>query len=93
MERFQFNFLVFLVASMAIIQLSVAGGEGSVPIKACPSACSVRCSATHYRKRCMKICIDCCGKCLCVPSRTIGHKDECPCYIDMKTKDGKPKCP
>ncbi|KAI3694380.1 hypothetical protein L1987_77345 [Smallanthus sonchifolius] len=93
MRRFQFNFLTFLVAYMAIIQLSTAGREGSVPVQKCPPACSVRCSATHHPGECMDVCQDCCRKCLCVPSGTIGNKDECPCYRDMKTKYGQPKCP
>ncbi|CAH1431920.1 unnamed protein product [Lactuca virosa] len=94
MGRVQLNFLVFVVvASMTVIELSIAGGEGSVPIEQCPSACSIRCSATHHRSHCMDVCVDCCGKCLCVPSGTIGNKDECPCYRDLKTKDGQPKCP
>ncbi|KAI3782882.1 hypothetical protein L2E82_12940 [Cichorium intybus] len=87
MGRFQLNFLVFLVGSMSIIELSIAGGEE------CPSACSIRCSATHHRSHCMDVCQDCCGKCLCVPSGTIGNKDECPCYRDLKTQEGLPKCP
>ncbi|CAH1431921.1 unnamed protein product [Lactuca virosa] len=94
MGRVQLNFLVFfVVASMTVIELSIAGGEGSVPIEQCPSACSIRCSATHHRSHCMDVCVDCCGKCLCVPSGTLGNKNECPCYRDLKTKEGQPKCP
>nr|KAJ0191830.1 hypothetical protein LSAT_V11C800424480 [Lactuca sativa] len=59
----------------------------------CPSTCSVRCSATHHRSQCMDVCVDCCGKGLCAPSGTLGNKDECPCYRDLKTKYGEPKCP
>ncbi|KAK1259547.1 Gibberellin-regulated protein 12 [Acorus gramineus] len=33
------------------------------------------------------------GMCHCVPSGTYGHKEECPCYNNMKTKEGKPKYP
>ncbi|MFS7945534.1 putative gibberellin regulated protein [Helianthus anomalus] len=83
MGRFQIYFFVFLVASFAIMQLSTVK---------CPSACSVRCSATHHPGNCMDVCIDCCGKCLCVPSGTFGNKDECPCYRDRLTQDGLPKC-
>ncbi|XP_024964893.1 peamaclein-like [Cynara cardunculus var. scolymus] len=93
MAKFRFSFIVFIIAFMAIVEISIAGGEGSVPIGECPSACGVRCSATHHPGECMDVCIDCCGKCLCVPSGTLGNKDECPCYRDMKTKKGLPKCP
>ncbi|KAL7587538.1 hypothetical protein Lser_V15G38951 [Lactuca serriola] len=94
MRRVKLNFLVFLiVTSMAVIEISIVGGEGSVPIEQCPSACSVRCSATHHHSHCMDVCIDCCGKCLCVLSGTLGNKDECSCYRDLKTKYGQPKCP
>ncbi|KAJ0938719.1 putative gibberellin regulated protein [Helianthus annuus] len=93
MGRFQIFFFVFLVASLAIMQLSTAGEEGSVPVEECPSACSVRCSATHHPGNCMDVCIRCCEKCLCVPSGTFGNKDECPCYRDRLTQDGLPKCP
>nr|XP_043618660.1 peamaclein-like [Erigeron canadensis] len=93
MKRFQYHLLLFLVASMAILKFSIAGSEGSVPVEECPAACSVRCSATHHPGNCMDVCIDCCSKCLCVPSGTSGNKDECPCYRDRKTQEGTPKCP
>ncbi|XP_076883245.1 peamaclein-like [Bidens hawaiensis] len=93
MAGFQLNFIVFFVASMTIIQLSTAGGEGSVSIQNCSGACAYRCSATHHRGNCIDTCNDCCGKCLCVPSGTYGNKDECPCYRDMRTQEGQPKCP
>ncbi|GKE58820.1 putative gibberellin regulated protein [Tanacetum coccineum] len=93
MGRFQLSFILFLVASMAIIVHCIAGDEGSVPVEQCHDACSVRCSATHHVGQCMDVCQDCCGKCLCVPSGTLGNKDECPCYRDMTTQEGKPKCP
>ncbi|KAI7735699.1 hypothetical protein M8C21_032259 [Ambrosia artemisiifolia] len=70
-----------------------AGGEGSLSVEECPSACSDRCFATHHPGECIDVCQDCCGKCLCVPSGTFGNKDECPCYRDMLTKYGEPKCP
>ncbi|RHN55194.1 putative gibberellin regulated protein [Medicago truncatula] len=59
----------------------------------CAGACDVRCSATMYKKACLTYCNYCCAKCLCVPSGTYGHKEECPCYANMRTKRGGPKCP
>ncbi|CAN6283679.1 unnamed protein product [Urochloa humidicola] len=70
-----------------------AGAEGSVPIEQCPNKCDYRCSATSHRKPCLFFCNYCCQKCLCVPSGTYGHKEECPCYNNIKNKEGGPKCP
>ncbi|XP_056689377.1 gibberellin-regulated protein 12-like [Spinacia oleracea] len=91
---FQSFVLMLLLSSLLIqIEVSFAGGEGSVKPKDCPWACNNRCSKTHYRKACLMICNKCCLKCHCVPSGTYGHKEECPCYDHMKTKRGSPKCP
>ncbi|KAG2550014.1 hypothetical protein PVAP13_9KG281600 [Panicum virgatum] len=70
-----------------------AGAEGSIPIEQCPDKCDYRCSATSHRKPCLFFCNYCCQKCLCVPSGTYGNKEECPCYDNMKNKEGGPKCP
>ncbi|KAG0549961.1 hypothetical protein BDA96_01G298800 [Sorghum bicolor] len=59
----------------------------------CPDKCGYRCSATSHRKPCLFFCNYCCQKCLCVPSGTYGNKEECPCYDNLKTKEGGPKCP
>nr|UQE86411.1 GASA protein [Gossypium barbadense] len=59
----------------------------------CPKACEYRCSKTHHRKPCLFFCNYCCQRCLCVPSRFYGNREECPCYNNIKTKEGKNKCP
>ncbi|KAK8445283.1 hypothetical protein SEVIR_9G301200v4 [Setaria viridis] len=59
----------------------------------CPDKCDYRCSATSHKKPCLFFCNYCCQKCLCVPSGTYGNKEECPCYNNMKNKEGGPKCP
>ncbi|KAL5148699.1 Protein GAST1 [Glycine soja] len=70
------------------------GGEGSLTPQECPGACDYRCSkADRTKKACLNFCNMCCAKCLCVPSGTYGHKEECPCYNNWKTKRGTPKCP
>ncbi|ESQ33063.1 hypothetical protein EUTSA_v10005321mg [Eutrema salsugineum] len=69
------------------------GGEGSLHIEDCPKACNYRCSATSHKSACLMYCNLCCEKCLCVPSGTYGHKEECPCYNNWKTHEGGPKCP
>ncbi|XP_077229492.1 gibberellin-regulated protein 12-like isoform X2 [Tasmannia lanceolata] len=86
------SFLLFL-ALVLLVELSNEGGPGSVQAKDCPNKCAYRCSATSHKKPCMFYCIKCCTECLCVPSGTYGHREECPCYNQWKTKEGKPKCP
>ncbi|KAK1259553.1 Gibberellin-regulated protein 12 [Acorus gramineus] len=105
MARFFFAILLF-VGLMFVLDLSQAektndgevvfwplGGEGPVTPEECSSKCDYRCSATSHKKPCKFFCNYCCVRCHCVPSGTYGHKEECPCYNDMKTKEGKPKCP
>ncbi|XP_041004063.1 gibberellin-regulated protein 12-like [Juglans microcarpa x Juglans regia] len=71
---------------------AMAGIRDDIAIP-CPRACNYRCSKTHHRKPCLFFCNKCCQKCLCVPSGTYGNKEECPCYNNWKTKEGRPKCP
>ncbi|KAI6688010.1 hypothetical protein NL676_024838 [Syzygium grande] len=59
----------------------------------CDSKCAGRCSKAGRMDRCLEYCGICCEKCQCVPSGTYGHKDECPCYRDMRNSKGQPKCP
>ncbi|KAL7263918.1 hypothetical protein ACSBR1_001968 [Camellia fascicularis] len=89
-SRLQFVFLFFLAASMSTIQVSL---YMNVMFVECPTACAKRCSATSHLNNCLMFCNLCCKKCLCVPSGTYGHKEECPCYNNWKTKKGGPKCP
>ncbi|KAL9248343.1 hypothetical protein vseg_021675 [Gypsophila vaccaria] len=67
--------------------------EGSLQPQECGPRCTMRCSATQYKKACMSFCQKCCAKCLCVPPGTYGNKQLCPCYNSWKTKRGGPKCP
>ncbi|CAN0875446.1 Protein RSI-1 [Linum grandiflorum] len=86
--------VIFLLAIMAFaIEVSHAGKEGSLRKEQCSGACDYRCSKTHHKKPCLFFCNKCCQTCLCVPSGTYGNKEECPCYNNWKTKEGKPKCP
>ncbi|KAJ7961614.1 Gibberellin-regulated family protein [Quillaja saponaria] len=84
---------VFMLVMAFAIQLSYAGREGSLRPEECPKACDYRCSKTQHKNPCLEYCNQCCAKCLCVPSGTYGHKEECPCYNNWKTKEGGPKCP
>ncbi|XP_042489914.1 gibberellin-regulated protein 12-like [Macadamia integrifolia] len=92
MARFSclpYAFLLMIVMSF-LMAVAIAG---NVRLQDCPKACGYRCSATSHKKPCLFYCNKCCKKCLCVPSGTYGHKEECPCYNNWKTKEGKPKCP
>ncbi|XP_045812812.1 gibberellin-regulated protein 12-like [Trifolium pratense] len=92
MARFVYAFFLMLVITF-VIQDVYGGGEGSLRPEQCAGACDYRCSKTQYHKACITYCNICCEKCLCVPSGTYGHKEECPCYDHWKTKRGTPKCP
>ncbi|XP_026382674.1 gibberellin-regulated protein 12-like [Papaver somniferum] len=89
------SYVFVFTAFFFFVQLSFGenGGEGSLRPQECASACQQRCSATSHKKPCLLYCNKCCNKCLCVPSGTYGHKEECPCYNNLKTQEGKPKCP
>jgi hypothetical protein len=63
------------------------------PRAECKPKCDYRCSNTKYRKPCLFFCNKCCRTCLCVPSAFYGHREECACYNDWKTKEGGHKCP
>ncbi|CAF2082453.1 unnamed protein product [Brassica rapa] len=79
---FSFNWIMYDVAC------STSWGT------ACGGKCNVRCSKASQHDLCIKDCNICCQKCNgCVPSGTFGHRDECPCYRDMKNSKGGPKCP
>ncbi|XP_044474664.1 peamaclein-like [Mangifera indica] len=83
-------FVLFLVLSLVLTSFFEVSMAGSA---FCDSKCAVRCSKAGRKDRCLKYCGICCEKCKCVPSGTYDHKDECPCYRDMKNSKGKPKCP
>ncbi|ESQ47946.1 hypothetical protein EUTSA_v10022254mg, partial [Eutrema salsugineum] len=59
----------------------------------CGSRCRERCAKAGFQDRCIKYCGICCRECKCVPSGTFGNKHQCPCYRDMLSSKGKPKCP
>ncbi|CAL1354411.1 unnamed protein product [Linum trigynum] len=86
--------VLLLVLAMAFAaQLTHGDRGGSLRPYQCAGACSYRCSKTHHRKPCLFFCKKCCATCLCVPSGTYGNKEECACYNNWKSKQGKPKCP
>ncbi|XP_057972997.1 gibberellin-regulated protein 3-like [Malania oleifera] len=58
--------------------------------------CGVKCKGRCKNARqntCNRACNTCCHRCHCVPPGTFGHKETCPCYANMKTHGGRPKCP
>ncbi|KAK8473852.1 hypothetical protein PHAVU_001G268150 [Phaseolus vulgaris] len=92
MAKFVWAFLLLFLMTF-VTQLAYGGGEGSLKPEECPGACEVRCSKTRVKKACLFYCNLCCDKCLCVPSGTVGNKEECPCYNNWKNENGGPKCP
>ncbi|XP_021772139.1 protein GAST1-like [Chenopodium quinoa] len=95
--------LIALTANQAYCQSSqpqtqsghslYGASQGSLHPQECGPRCTMRCSATAYKKPCLFFCNKCCDKCLCVPPGTYGNKQLCPCYNNWKTKRGGPKCP
>ncbi|XAR61660.1 hypothetical protein NMG60_11016140 [Bertholletia excelsa] len=59
----------------------------------CAAACGYRCSKASRREECQRACQTCCHRCNCVPPGTSGNKEICPCYANMTTHGGRPKCP
>ncbi|KAK1323283.1 Snakin-1 [Acorus calamus] len=82
--------LLFLLFTFSYTQAAM---KDSVPAGFCGSKCKVRCSKASVQDRCLKYCGICCATCKCVPSGTYGNKDQCPCYRDMLSSKGRPKCP
>ncbi|XP_021749254.1 peamaclein-like [Chenopodium quinoa] len=86
-------YIIFLIVVLQLVISSKAGEEGSCPLEECPNECGRRCELASAYDTCIKYCYICCIKCLCVPSGTYGHKEECPCYNNWKTRKGTSKCP
>ncbi|PHU30201.1 Snakin-2 [Capsicum chinense] len=59
----------------------------------CGAACEGRCRLSSRQKMCFRACGTCCTRCNCVPPGTSGNQEVCPCYRDMLTHGGRPKCP
>ncbi|VFQ76898.1 unnamed protein product [Cuscuta campestris] len=80
-------------AAAAVPVHVTAAGQPNTPHIDCGAACAGRCKVASRQKICMRACKTCCGRCNCVPPGTSGHKEVCPCYANMTTHGGKPKCP
>nr|QLH55403.1 snakin 2 [Ocimum basilicum]QLH55406.1 snakin 2 [Ocimum basilicum] len=78
---------------LAIVLSSILVDPTSAESDYCSKNCKMRCAAAGVMDRCLKYCGICCAKCKCVPSGTYGNKHQCPCYRDMRSSKGKPKCP
>ncbi|CAN6449686.1 unnamed protein product [Victoria cruziana] len=78
---------------LVLLCLSYSLQESMAAPGMCGWKCGMRCAKAAVKDRCLKYCGICCAECKCVPSGTYGHKDECPCYRDKKSKKGTPKCP
>ncbi|CAF2128148.1 unnamed protein product [Brassica rapa subsp. trilocularis] len=88
-----FFFLALLILPFVLLPATAAPGKVGGMGVYCGSRCRGRCSKAGFRDRCIKYCGICCRQCKCVPSGTFGNKHQCPCYRDMLSSKGKPKCP
>ncbi|XP_071712028.1 uncharacterized protein [Rutidosis leptorrhynchoides] len=61
--------------------------------KECYPLCVVRCKNHSRQNVCLRACVTCCDRCKCVPPGQYGNHHVCPCYANMKTHGGRPKCP
>ncbi|MQL94649.1 hypothetical protein Taro_027305 [Colocasia esculenta] len=88
LQTFSALALLVLLLTSSYLQTAMAGSVF------CDTKCKTRCSKAGRRDRCLLYCGICCKSCNCVPSGTYGNMDECPCYRDKLTSDGrKHKCP
>ncbi|MQL68751.1 hypothetical protein Taro_001052 [Colocasia esculenta] len=89
--------LLALLAAYAAELFTVQAAESTTGIRTslidCGSACADRCRLSSRPNLCQRACGTCCYRCNCVPPGTYGNKEVCPCYANMKTHGGRPKCP
>ncbi|KAI4321258.1 hypothetical protein MLD38_034657 [Melastoma candidum] len=88
-----FMLLCLAMSFLMFSDVAQANGRGKLRQSDCRPKCTYRCSATSHKKPCMFFCQKCCVACLCVPRDTYGNKEQCPCYNNWKTQEGRPKCP
>ncbi|KAI3943251.1 hypothetical protein MKW92_032985 [Papaver armeniacum] len=87
-------FAISMIESTQVLARGNNYGPGTVQPSQCNARCSTRCSKTkHHFPFCMESCMPCCKRCACVPPGFSGNKPVCPCYNNMKTHRGTPKCP
>ncbi|KMZ59187.1 putative Gibberellin-regulated protein 2 [Zostera marina] len=90
-------FVVFLLLlffiSARIAQSFPTENEGVETTMNCEYECKRRCSKAKRIGFCQRACGTCCERCHCVPPGTHGNTETCPCYAQMKTHDGRLKCP
>ncbi|OAY82856.1 Gibberellin-regulated protein 3 [Ananas comosus] len=82
--------LLLLLVEMNIFDGPLVQGVEGID---CAAKCDYRCSKAGWHKACIRACNTCCERCHCVPPGTLGNKDVCPCYANMTTHGGRPKCP
>ncbi|KAI4346397.1 hypothetical protein L6164_007294 [Bauhinia variegata] len=92
------NTLILAIFCFLLIQeLEMINGGNQHMVVAeqidCAAKCNYRCSKSWKPKMCLKTCNTCCQRCNCVPPGTSGNKEVCPCYAQMTTHGGRPKCP
>ncbi|KAM0946304.1 putative gibberellin regulated protein [Dioscorea sansibarensis] len=92
----KFNKAMLALLLIIILELDAFNG-GSCGVGPqtidCVGKCIYRCSKASRHNMCLRACNTCCERCNCVPPGTSGNRDVCPCYANMKTHDGRLKCP
>ncbi|PWA79903.1 Gibberellin regulated protein [Artemisia annua] len=94
-------FILVFVALLVLELISSSTGtlhtsgalESSLQDIDCGGKCRVRCSKASRTNMCLRACGTCCERCHCVPPGTYGNYDTCSCYANMKTHEGRRKCP
>ncbi|XP_065847590.1 cypmaclein-like [Euphorbia lathyris] len=92
MANMKMNLLFFALICFHLLinELNVVEAAATID---CSGKCEYRCSKASRQKMCIRACNTCCERCNCVPPGTSGNQDVCPCYANMKTHGGRPKCP
>ncbi|CAL9045099.1 unnamed protein product [Musa acuminata subsp. burmannicoides] len=88
---------ILLVVFLLLVMVEIYTFNGQHVVDAqkidCGAKCAYRCSKSSRPNLCNRACNTCCSRCNCVPPGTDGNRDVCPCYANMKTHGGRPKCP
>ena len=105
-RSFVASLLLLLAALLIAASASAAAAAESFTVQAtettpqigtslidCGGACGGRCRLSSRPNLCKRACGACCARCNCVPPGTYGNKQVCPCYANMTTRGGRPKCP
>ncbi|WCJ44139.1 Gibberellin-regulated family protein [Euphorbia peplus] len=83
-------FALIICFHLVITEVNIVEAAATID---CRGKCEYRCSKASRQKMCIRACNTCCERCNCVPPGTSGNTNVCPCYANMKTHNGRLKCP